>query len=117
MASFLGGIFNLGLNRHERLKFILLTISFAFVLGSYTIAKELKDSIFVSIVGKDHLPMAKLLVIFLLIPAALVYSRLVDVFRRYQLLAFYSMLYGVILAGFAVLLGHHSIGLYNAAVK
>ncbi|MCX5924156.1 MAG: hypothetical protein NTZ68_01905 [Candidatus Dependentiae bacterium] len=114
MASFLGGIFNLGLNRHERLKFILLTISFAFVLGSYTIAKELKDSIFVSIVGKDHLPMAKLLVIFLLIPAALVYSRLVDVFRRYQLLAFYSMLYGVILAGFAVLLGHHSIGLYNA---
>ena len=82
MTSFLGGMFNLGLNRHERLKFILLTISFAFVLGSYTIAKELKDSIFVSIVGKSYLPTAKLLVIFLLIPAALGYSRLVDVFRR-----------------------------------
>ncbi len=113
MASFLGGMFNLGLNRHERLKFILLTVSFAFVLGSYTIAKELKDSIFVSIVGKGYLPTAKLLVIFLLIPAALGYSRLVDVFRRYQLLAFYCMLYGVVLSVFTLLLGHQTIGLYN----
>lgn len=114
MASFLGGMFNMGLNnRHERLKFILLTLSFAFVLGSYTVAKELKDSIFVSIVGKDYLPTAKLLVIFMLIPAALMYSRLVDVFRRYQLLAFYSLLYGLVLAAFTVMLGHHTIGLYN----
>lgn len=120
MASFLGGIasffrsmFDLGLNKHERLKFIILTISFAFVIGSYTIAKELKDSIFVNIVGQEYLPTAKLFVIFLLIPAALLYSRLVDVFRRYQLLAFYSLLYGIILAIFALLLGHETIGLYN----
>ncbi|MBP9765002.1 hypothetical protein KBD08_01565 [Candidatus Babeliales bacterium] len=51
--------------------------------------------------------------IFLLIPAALLYSRLVDYFRRYQLLAFYSLVYGAILALFAFFLGHPTIGLYN----
>ncbi len=113
MAAFLGGMLNVPTNKYERLKFLLLTVCFAFVLGSYTIAKELKDSIFVNIVGSDYLPKAKLLVIFLLIPAALGYSRLVDVFRRYQLLAFYSLLYGVILAIFSLFLGHSTIGLYN----
>ena len=103
MASILGGMFNVsGLDKHERLKFFLLTLAFAFVIGSYTIAKELKDSIFVSTVGKDWLPTAKLLVIFLLIPAALIYSRIVDLFRRYQVLAFYSLLYGLILAIFTL---------------
>ncbi|MBI2344944.1 hypothetical protein HYV10_02625 [Candidatus Dependentiae bacterium] len=126
MASALGGLlgrffvqlksfFIIGLqDKHERLKFLLLTLIFALVIGSYTIAKELKDSLFVSIVGKEYLPTAKFLVIFLLIPAALAYSRLVDVFRRYQLLAFYSALYGVILAVFTVFLGHSTIGLYNS---
>lgn len=114
MASFLGGMFNVtGLDKHERLKFFLLTLAFAFIIGSYTIAKELKGSIFVSVVGKDFLPMAKLLVIFLLIPATLIYSRIVDLFRRYQVLALYSLFYGVVLALFTLLLGHPSIGLYN----
>ncbi len=125
MASVSGGLFKqiftqvkkfftMGLqDKNERLKFFFLTLIFALVIGSYTIAKELKDSLFVSIVGKDYLPTAKFLVIFLLIPAALAYSKLVDVFRRYQLLAFYSALYGVILAVFTVFLGHSTIGLYN----
>ena len=113
MSSILGGMFNLGSDKHERLKFWLLTLSFAFIIGSYTIAKELKDSIFVSIVGKEYLPTAKLLVLFLLIPAAMLYSRIVDLFRRYQVLALYSLLYGILMAIFTVLLGHQSIGLYN----
>ena len=104
-------------NKYEKLKFLLLTLAFAFVIGSYTIAKELKDSIFVSIVGKEYLPTAKFLVIFLLIPAALLYSWLVDIFRRYQLLTFYSMLYGIILAIFTLLLGHSTIGLYNTQAE
>ena len=113
MIAFLGGMLHLPKNKYERLKFLLLTTCFAFVLGSYTIAKELKDAIFVNIVGNEYLPTAKLAVIFLLIPAALLYSRLVDVFRRYQLLAFYSLLYGVVLTFFTLLLGHSTIGLYN----
>lgn len=113
MVALLGGLLHIPANKYERLKFLFLTICFAFVLGSYTIAKELKDAMFVNIVGSEYLPTAKFLVIFLLIPAALGYSRLVDVFRRYQLLGFYSLLYGVILAVFAILLGHSTIGLAN----
>lgn len=114
MASFLGGRLKaLGLDKYEVLKFGLLTLAFAFVIGSYTIAKELKDAIFVSIVGKNYLPTAKLLVIFLLIPAALLYSHMVDLVRRYQILIFYSLLYGLILGIFAFLLGHPTIGLCN----
>lgn len=117
MVSFLGGMFNVPKDRYERIKFILLTICFAFVIGSYTIAKELKDSVFVNIVGDDYLAMAKLVTIFLLIPAALAYSRLVDIFRRYQLLAFYSLFYGVVLAIFTILLGHPTIGLANTVAS
>jgi ATP:ADP antiporter, AAA family len=114
MASILGGMFNVtGLDKHERLKFFLLTLAFAFVIGSYTIVKDLKDSIFISIVGKSFWPTAKLLVIFLLIPAALAYSRIVDLLRRYQVLAFYSLFYGIVLALITIFMGHHSIGLYN----
>lgn len=113
MTPFLGGMFHVPKNKFERIKFFLLTLCFGFVLGSYTIAKELKDAVFVNIVGNEYLPTAKLAVIFLLIPAALLYSRLVDVFRRYQLLAFYSLLYATVLAFFTVLMGHSTIGLYN----
>ena len=117
MVSFLGGMFNVPKDKYERIKFILLTVCFAFVIGSYTIAKELKDSVFVSIVGADYLSCAKLATIFLLIPAALGYSRLVDVFRRYQLLAFYSLFYGVVLAIFTIFLGHSTIGLNNTTTS
>jgi AAA family ATP:ADP antiporter len=117
MVSFLGGMFNVPKDRHERVKFILLTICFAFVIGSYTIAKELKDSVFVNTVGADYLSCAKLATIFLLIPAALFYSRLVDVFRRYQLLAFYSLFFGIVLAIFTILLGHSTIGLNNTVTS
>nr|MBP7854532.1 hypothetical protein [Candidatus Babeliales bacterium] len=118
MISFLGGKQGVAnFDKHERLKFVLLTLVFALVIGSYTIAKELKDSIFVSIVGKEFLPTAKLLVIFLLIPAAMGYARVVDALRRYQVLAFYSLFYGITLACFTLFLGHPTIGLYNTVVS
>ena len=113
MGMNVGGMFDSTVSKYERLKFFLLTVSFCLVIGAYTIAKELKDTIFVSIVGKEYLPQAKILVIFLLIPAALLYSTLVDNMRRYQLLSFYCMLYGLILLVFAYLLGVPSIGLIN----
>lgn len=113
MTPFLGGMFRVPTNKFERIKFVLLTVCFGFVLGSYTIAKELKDAVFVNIVGNEYLPTAKLAVIFLLIPAALLYSRLVDTFRRYQLLSFYSLFYALVLAVFTLLMGHSTIGLYN----
>src|SRR5438105_11390593 len=80
---------------HERIKVLLLTMSFFMVIGGYTMIKELKDSIFVSIVGREYMPLAKMMSMFVLIPAILFYSKLVDILRRYQLLFFYYLLYSI----------------------
>ena len=96
MGSGLEKAIHSDVQRYERLKFSLLTLAFCLVIGAYTIVKELKDTVFVGIVGNQYLPEAKFLVIFFLIPAALLYATLVDNIRRYQLLSFYCLFVSVI---------------------
>ncbi len=98
---------------YNRLKFLFLSLAFFLIIGGYTVAKELKDSVFVSIVGKTYIPYAKLIGMFVLIPAIFMYAMLVDRMRRYKLLAFYSALFGFLGIFFAWLLGHPTIGLAN----
>ncbi len=115
MSRWLRKIFNffVGIAPEERLKVVLLTASFFFVIGCYTVTKELKDAIFLSTVGREYLPYAKLLSMIVLIPAIFLYSRLVDILRRYQLLYVYTLLYGVGGLIATYLLGHPTIGLVN----
>jgi len=113
MLAMVGTLFGMQGNKEERLKFLLLTITFMLVIGAYTIAKELKDSVFVNIVGQNYLPKAKMLVIFVLIPAALLYALLVDSLRRYQLFSIYCLIFGIISLVMGLLLGHPTIGLAN----
>lgn len=112
MGSALAGLFGAG-DKFERRKFLLLTVGFFCVIAGYTIAKELKDSIFVAIVGKDYIPTAKLLAFFVLIPVTMLYSIVVDKVRRYQLLCIYSVAFGLMGVIFAYLLGHPVVGLPN----
>ncbi len=97
----------------ERLKVILLSLAFFLVIGGYTVAKDLKDSIFVSIVGKTYVPWAKPLAMLVLIPAIFLYAKLVDNLRRYQLLSVYTALFGCVGLLFSYFLGHPTIGLAN----
>lgn len=97
----------------ERIKFVFLSIAFFFVIGGYTIAKELKDSVFASIIGKDYIPLAKILSMFVLVPAIFLYSLVVDRVRRYQLLMIYSALFSIVGLLFAYLLGSSTVGLSN----
>lgn len=117
MSTGLGDMCSVDMQKYEKLKFSLLTIAFCLVIGAYTIVKELKDTVFVGIVGNEYIPKAKFLVIFFLIPAALLYSSLVDNIRRYQLLSFYCFLYGAILLFFAYLLGSPVHGLDNTVTS
>jgi len=103
----------LKVDESERLKLLYLTLTFFFVIAAYTIVKELKDSIFTAIVGSSYIPVAKTMTMLVLIPAILGYSYLVDRLRRYQLLTFYSIIYGVFGLGFAYFLSHPIIGLPN----
>jgi ATP:ADP antiporter, AAA family len=111
ITSLVAGLFDV--EPHERLKLLFLTVIFFFVIGGYTIAKELKDSLFVSIVGKEYIPLAKTIEMIVLLPAIFLYAVLVDKLRRYQLLTFYCALFGVVGLIFAYLIGHPTIGLPN----
>ncbi|MBI2775045.1 hypothetical protein HYX58_03510 [Candidatus Dependentiae bacterium] len=102
-----------GQDKHERLKFLLLSLSFFLVIGSYTLIKELRDSIFVAIVGREYVPVARILETFLLIPAIFFYAYLVDRLRRYQLLYVYAAFYGIVGFICASVLGDSLIGLQN----
>ena len=62
--------------------------------------RELKSSIFMSTVGKEYIPWARMMAMIILVPGVLFYSFLVDKMRRHQLLYFYSIAYG--LMGFLV---------------
>ncbi len=101
------------IQKDERVKVLLLSLSFFCVIGSYTIVRTLKDSVFTSIVGKESLAFAKIWSLIILIPAILLFSKLVDVMRRAHLLTLYCLIYGIggLIIGYYV--AHPTIGLSN----
>ncbi|MBA3751188.1 hypothetical protein H0X06_00080 [Candidatus Dependentiae bacterium] len=101
--------------RHELLKVALLAIAFFFVIGAYTVTRELKDAVFSTIVGSDRrfLAYAKIASMFILVPAIFFHSRLVDLLRRHYLLYIYALFYGILGFVFVYFLGHKDIGLPN----
>lgn len=115
MSTKLGRLFDymFQIDKTQRLKFLFLTFIYFFVIAAYTLVKELNNSIFMRVVGDSYLPWAKIASMFVLIPAILFYSLMVDKLRRYQLLGFYSLIYGVVGLVFAYFLGHPTIGILN----
>ncbi len=103
----------MGPNPIERRKTKLLGICFFLVFASYTVVRELKDFVFINIVGYEYLPLAKMVMVFALIPMVFLYSRLVDLLRRNQLLCVFTTIYAVGWLISAYFLGHPSIGLSN----
>ncbi|MBT4855827.1 hypothetical protein HOM50_02565 [bacterium] len=110
--GFLGQNF-LNLDRYEKLKFLYLSGAFFFVISSYTVMRELKDSVFIYVVGRSYLPTAKILSMIVLIPAVLLFAYLVDRMRRYRLLCVYTIAFSLIGLVCAYLLGNPTIGLDN----
>lgn len=97
----------------ERLKLLFLSSVYFLIIAAYTILRDLKNSVFMAVVGKEYIPWARIVVLILLIPAILFYSKLVDRIRRYHLLIFYSSLYAVIGLFLAFFIGHPTIGIGN----
>ena len=97
----------------ERMKLFFLSLLYFLVVGAYTVTRDLKSSIFLGTVGKEYIPWVKVISMLMLVPAIFFYSRLVDKIRRYQLLIFYSVLFGVANLIFAYYIGHPTIGILN----
>lgn len=115
MITRLGSVFNFlfGSDAHERLKLLFLSILFFLIIGGYTVIRTLKDSLFTKIVGYEYMNVAKIWSIVILIPAIFLFSKLVDMMRRYQLLYVYSFLYGIGCLVISYCIGHPTIGLLN----
>ncbi len=99
--------------RYERKKFILLGVTFFFVIAAYTIVQALKDSIFAHIVGAQFVNEARYGSMLVLTSAILIYSRLVDSLRRYYLLCLYALVYAVGCLVFAYYFADPLIGIAN----
>lgn len=97
----------------ERMKLFFLSLLYFLVVGAYTMTRDLKSAIFLGTVGKEYIPWVRVISMLSLVPAIFFYSRLVDKIRRYQLLIFYSTLFGVANLIFAYYIGHPTIGILN----
>lgn len=100
-------------SRFDMVKLAFLSCAFFLVICAYTLTQGLKDSVFMGVVGKEYVPWAKTFSMLVLVPAILFYSSLVDNVRRYQLLIFYSLFFGVTGLLFTYYIGHPVIGLSN----
>lgn len=98
---------------YELLKLITLGLSIFLVMGSYTIFKELKDSIFMITVGAKYLPDVKTISLLIMIPMVLFYGWLSQKIKRETLLICCLIFYGIggLIATFFIC--HDTIGLYN----
>lgn len=77
------------------IKITLLALYFFFVFGSYTLFKDLKDSIFMITVGTKYIPQVKGISLFLMIPLVIFYSWLSTKISRKNLMIIYSLFYGI----------------------
>ncbi len=96
------------------LKVCLLSLIYCLIIAGYSVARDLKNSVFVAMVGKEFIPWARSIGLLILIPAILLYSRIVDNVRRYNLLRIYSVFFGVTGLFCAYLLQHPTIGIPNS---
>lgn len=105
-------------NHYERLKVLFLSGVFFSIIASYTLIKELKDALFINIVGgKEYIPFAKLFMIIGLIPIVLFYSKMVDKVRRYQLLSSFAFIYSIIGFVCAGVVSHYGVGVQNTSAS
>src|SRR5476651_1630381 len=99
--------------KDEVIKFVILGVTFAFVIGIYWTLRPLKDAIFMSMVGKDYIPWAKVVSLCVLFPMVILYSKLVDKFPRHRMLYVMALMYAIATLAFGYMLSDASMGLPN----
>lgn len=103
-------------DKEELKKFLILGVTFFFVIGVYWTMRPMKDSIFMSMVGKHNIPWAKLVSLCVLFPLVIIYSKLVDKFPRHRMLYVMAFIYAVATILFGFMLMNPTFGLPNKVV-
>lgn len=100
------------LKKEEIRKFSLLAISGFFVIGAYWLLRLIKNTIFYKIAfpvelgwaanqGVQFQPLAKILSPIVVLAVVLIYSKLIDLFKKHQLFYIICSFYGVLFASIA----------------
>ncbi len=109
VKSFFGGM----LQKDERKKFSLLGVIFGITIGVYWLLRPIKDGLFLTMVGTEYVPLVKMLSVVVIIPAVMIYSKLVDSFSRHVVLYILSVFYAVTAIIFAILILNPVTGIAN----
>lgn len=102
----------------ELRRYVILGITFAFVIGIYWTLRPLKDAIFGSVVGAGpFLALAKIVSMVLLFPVVAFYSKLLHKFPRHRMIYFMVGLYAFLLVFWGVIFALPGIGLANTVAS
>lgn len=97
--------FNFGdFGKEEFKKFIRMGLVFALIIGVYWTLRPLKDSIFIQLVDKLHLPYAKTVSVLALLPLVMFYTRLLEKTSRERMLVILPTFYGISVLCFSALM-------------
>jgi len=95
------------LTNDEIKKFGILAVTFFFVIGTYWMARSLKDPLFASLIGFQWVPFAKILSVFVGLVVVLIYGKLVDLLKKHHLFyvicSFYSLIFLILSYSFIFL--------------
>lgn len=98
--------FNFGdFEEAEFKKFLCMGFIFALITGTYWALRSLKDSVFIQIVDKMHLPYAETVAVLSMFPAVMIYTKLLNKFAREKMLILLPAFYGISTLCFSILLG------------
>jgi AAA family ATP:ADP antiporter len=84
-------------------KFVRMGVIFYLIIGSFWTIGTLRNALFVTYVGILHIPYAKTVSLFLLIPAIVGYAALLDRYGREKVFYLFSAVSGVLVFVFALL--------------
>lgn len=107
----------LELDYHDTLKLVLSAITFFFVIGSYSILRSFKTSIFLAFVGASYEPYSKIISILVTIPTMLFYAKTIDKLKKHQAVYFFIGVYIVLTLLFAYLFAHPVYGIPNTVTS
>lgn len=97
--------FNFGeFEREEFKKFLRMGLIFALIIGVYWTLRPLKDSLFIQLVDKMHLPYAKTISVLALLPLVIFYTKLLERTSREKMLLILPSFYGISVLCFGVLM-------------
>jgi len=97
----------INITKAEAKRFGFLSVILTFIVGTYWLLRPLKDAIFVSHVGAEYLPYAKIASVLFLVLIILLYSKLVDFCQPQQLFYVVTPCYGIFFLFLAYVLSRH----------